>query len=190
MFQSSETVSSLTDHFCNHSQKRRETADAFAEKLPIVMHKSLAFKTKPMWEANQVLKYQHTHNLHDPFHGVIAWGQYLSFPNFQNFTQFRGQLMLMFGSWGKNTKPSNVTTSAVTAGTGEDDAPQEPLLHNSYGDRMTSPWAGKWPKNSSSVPGPAHRKQWPWSRPDLQERKNPWVVVHYLANCSFTGQIW
>ena len=50
----------------------------------------------------------------------------MSSPDSKSFTQFQGQLVLMFNSWGKCAKAVNVTSAVVDSGDSEDQ-----LSHNS-----------------------------------------------------------
>ena len=118
-FQSCETVSSLIADFYNRCQRTRETEDAFADELQILVRKIIARKPEFINEANQALKHQFAQNLRDPYFGVVARGQCLSSPDSKSFTQFRGRLALMFNSWGKQHVRANVTTAAVESGDSE-----------------------------------------------------------------------
>ena len=62
-FQSCETVSSLIADFYNWFQKTRETEDAFADELQILVQKIVARKLEFIHEANQALKHQYAQNL-------------------------------------------------------------------------------------------------------------------------------
>ena len=125
-FQSCETVSSLIADYYNRFQKTRETEDAFADELQVLVRKIVARKLEFIHEANQALKHQSAQNLRDPYFGVVARGQYLSSPDSESFTQFRGRLALMFNSRGKQQQArANVTSSAVESGDSEH------LSHNS-----------------------------------------------------------
>ena len=124
-FQSCETVSSLIADFYNWSQKIQETEDAFADELQVLVRKIVAQKPEFKKEANQALKHQFAQNLRDPYFGVVARGQCLSYPDSESFTQFQGRLALMFNSWGKQCMKTNIITAAVDSGD------QEHLSHNS-----------------------------------------------------------
>ena len=115
-FQSCKTVSSLIADSYNQFQKTRETEDAFANELQILVRKIVAWKPEFIHEANQALKHQYTQNLRDPYFGVIARGECLSSPDSKSFTQFRGRLALMFNSQGKQHARAHVTTAAVESG--------------------------------------------------------------------------
>ena len=115
-FQSCKTVSSLIANFYNSFQKTRETEDAFADELQILVRKIIAQKPEFISEANQALKHQYAHYLRDPYFGVVARGQCLSSPDSKSFTQFRGRLSLMFNSQGKQGARANIMTAAVESG--------------------------------------------------------------------------
>ena len=115
-FQSCETVSSLIADFYNQCQRTRETKDAFADELQVLVRKIIARKPEFIHEANQALKDQYAQNLRDPYFRVVARGQCLSSPDSKSFTQFRGRLALMFNSRGKQQQCARVTVSAVESG--------------------------------------------------------------------------
>ena len=92
----------------------------FTDKLQVFVRKNVAHKPKFISEANQSLKHQFTQNLRDPYFGVVYRGQCLSSLDSKSFTQFWGQLALMFNSRGKCTKVVNVTSAAVDTGYTED----------------------------------------------------------------------
>ena len=117
-FQSCETVSSLIADFYNRFQKTRETEDAFADELQVLVRKIVARKPEFIHEANQALKHQYAQNLRDPYFGVVARGQCLSSPDSESFTQFRGRLALMFNSRGKQQR-ARATVSATAAECGD-----------------------------------------------------------------------
>ena len=125
-FHSCETVSSLIADFYNQSQKAQETKDMFADKLQVLIRKIVACKPEFISEVNQALKHQFAQNLREPYFGVVAREQCLSSPDSEIFTQFWGQLALMFNSRGKHAKVATVTLAAVEGGDSEDQ-----LFHNS-----------------------------------------------------------
>ena len=126
MFQSCEMVSSLIVDFYNQSQKARETKDMFEDKLQVLVRKIVAHKLEFISEANQALKHQFGQDLKDPYFRVVARGQCLSSPDSKSFTQFWGQLVLMFNSRGKHVKVVGATSAAVDSGDVRDHLP-----HNS-----------------------------------------------------------
>ena len=106
--------------FYNWFQRARETEDAFADELQILVWKTVAWKPEFIHEANQALRHQFAQNLRDPYFGVVARGQCLSSPDSESFTQFRGRLALMFNSRGKQQHArANVILSAVESGNSE-----------------------------------------------------------------------
>ena len=92
----------------------------------------MAHKPEFLEEANQALKHQYAHNLRDPYFRVVGRGQCLASPDSETFTQFRGQLALMFDSWGKSVKAIHSTSSAVSSeeASGVTSKDQQ-LFHNS-----------------------------------------------------------
>ena len=85
-----------------------------------------------MGEVNQALKHQFAYNLRDPYFGVVTRGQCLASPDSKSFTQFRGWLAMMFGSWGKCTKAVSTTSAAVSSKEiGGDTLKDQYLSHNS-----------------------------------------------------------
>ena len=68
--QSCEIVSFLIADFYNQFQKTRETEDAFANELQILVRKIVARKPEFIHKANQALKHQFAQNLRDP---ILEW---------------------------------------------------------------------------------------------------------------------
>ena len=118
-FHSCETVSSLIADFYNWSQKAQETEDMLTDKLQVLVRKIVAQKPKFIRKVNQALKYQFAQNLRDPYFGLVARGQCLSSPDSESFTQFWGQLALMFNIRGKHSKAATVISAAVDSGESE-----------------------------------------------------------------------
>ena len=71
-FQSGETVSELISDFYGHHQKKSESEDAFADDLQILVRKIIAHKPSFRTEANEQLKNQYAHKLHDQYYAAIA----------------------------------------------------------------------------------------------------------------------
>ena len=115
-FESCKMVSSLIADFYNQSQKARETKDMFADELQVLVRKIVACKPEFMSKANQAPKHQFAQSLKDPYFGVLARGQCLSSPDSESFTQFQGQLALMFNSRGKHAKVVSATSATVDSG--------------------------------------------------------------------------
>ena len=71
-FQSGETMSELISDFYGHHQKRNESEDAFTDDLQILVRKIIAPKPSFRAEANEQLKHQYAHKLHDQYYTAIA----------------------------------------------------------------------------------------------------------------------
>ena len=71
-FQSGETMSELISDFYGHHQKKKESEDAFADDLQILVWKIIAQKPFFRAEANKQLKNQYAHKLHDQYYAAIA----------------------------------------------------------------------------------------------------------------------
>ena len=71
-FQSGETISELISDFYSHHQKRNESEDAFTDDLQILVSKITAQKPAFRAEANEQLKHQYAHKLHDQYYTAIA----------------------------------------------------------------------------------------------------------------------
>ena len=77
-------------NFYNQLQKLKETEDAFADELQILVDKTVACKPELLKEANQALKHQYGHQLRNPCFNVVAKEHCLASSDFESFTQFRG----------------------------------------------------------------------------------------------------
>ena len=71
-FQLGETMSELISNFYGQSQKKNESEDAFADDLQILNQKIIAQKPSFRAEANEKLKSQYAHKLHDQYYAAIA----------------------------------------------------------------------------------------------------------------------
>ena len=97
-FQSGETVSELISDFYSCHQKKNESEDAFVDDLQILVRKIIAHKPSFRAEANEQLKNQYAHKLHDQYYAAIAQSVLQTSNPLETFTQFRGHLPLTFGS--------------------------------------------------------------------------------------------
>ena len=113
-FQSGETVSELISDFYGHHQKKNESEDAFADDLQILVRKIIARKPSFRAEANEQLKNQYAHKLHDQYYAAIAHSVLQTSDPSETFTQFWGQLALTFGSCSKSGKVSSQTAAIET----------------------------------------------------------------------------
>ena len=71
-FQLGKTVSELISDFYSRHQKKNELEDAFADDLQILVRKIIACKPSFRAEANEQLKHQYAHKLHDQYYAAIA----------------------------------------------------------------------------------------------------------------------
>ena len=113
-FQLGETVSKLIHDFYSHHQKRNELEDVFANDLQILVRKIIACKPTFRAEANEQLKHQYAHKLHDQYYAAIAHSALQTSDPMETFTQFHGQLALTFGSCSKSGKISSWATAIET----------------------------------------------------------------------------
>ena len=117
-FQLGETVSELISDFYGCYQKRNESGDVFANDLQIPVRKIIAQKPAFRAEANEQLKHQYAHKLHDQYYAAIAHSMLQTSDPMETFTQFHGQLTLAFGSHSRLGKISShaaaIETTALT----------------------------------------------------------------------------
>ena len=130
-FQLGETVSKLISDFYSQHQKKNESEDAFTDDLQILVRKIIAHKPSFMAEANEQLKNQYAHKLHDQYYAAIAHSVLQTSNPSDTFTQFQGRLALTFGSR-KLGKVSSWTAAIETTASMISEVSQEPkLLKNS-----------------------------------------------------------
>ena len=89
-FQSGETVSKLISDFYSHHQKNNESEDAFADDLQILARKIIARKPSFRAEANEQLKNQYAHKLHNQYYAAIARSVLQTSDPSETFTQIWG----------------------------------------------------------------------------------------------------
>ena len=127
-FQLGETVSELISDFYGQHQKNNELEDAFADDLQILVRKIIAHKRSFRAEANEQLKHQYAHKLHDLYYEAIACSVLQTSNPMETFTQFRGQLALTFGSHSRLGKISSQTAVIETTASTMSEVLQEPKL--------------------------------------------------------------
>ena len=113
-FQLGENVSQLISNFYGHHQKRNESDDVFVDDLQILVRKIIAHKPCFRAEANEQLKHQYDHKLHDQYYTAIAHSVLQISDHMESFTQFCGLLALNFGSRNKLGKISSWATAIET----------------------------------------------------------------------------
>ena len=82
--------------------------------LQILVRKIIARKPSFRAEANEQLKHQYAHKLHDQYYTAIAHSVLQTSDPMETFTQFRGQLALTFGSHSRLGKISSRTAAIET----------------------------------------------------------------------------
>ena len=87
-FQLGETISELISDFYSQHQKKNELEDAFADDLQILVRKIIAHKPSFRAEANEQLKHQYAHKLHDQYYAAIAHSVLQTSDPMETFTQF------------------------------------------------------------------------------------------------------
>ena len=127
-FHLDETMSELISDFYSQSQKKNESEDAFADDLQILVQKIIARKPSFRAEANEQLKSQYAHKLHDQYYAAIACSVLQTSNPSETFTQFRGCLALTFGSWSWLGKVSSQTAAIETTASVISEVSQEPKL--------------------------------------------------------------
>ena len=89
-FQLGETVSELISDFYGCHQKRNELEDVFANDLQILVRKIIAQKQAFRAKANEQLKHQYAHKLHDQYYTAIVHSALQTSDPTETFTQFHG----------------------------------------------------------------------------------------------------
>ena len=135
-FQSGETVSELISDFYRHHQKKNKSEDAFADDLQILVQKIIARKPSFRAEANEQLKNQYAHKLHDQYYVAIAQSVLQTSNPSETFTQFRGCLALTFGSQSQLGKVSSRTAAIETTASVISEVSQEPKLSKNSRQRQ------------------------------------------------------
>ena len=87
-FQSGETVSKLISDFYGWAQKKNESEDVFADDLQVLVQKIIGRKPEFRTDANEQLKSQYAHKLHDPYYAAIARSMLQTSESMESFTQF------------------------------------------------------------------------------------------------------
>ena len=128
LFSQDETVIELISDFYGRHQKKNELEDAFADDLQIPVRKIIAHKPSFRAEANEQLKHQYAHKLHDQYYAAIAHSVLQTSNPTETITQFRGRLALTFGSHSRSGKISSWTAVIETTASTISEVSQEPKL--------------------------------------------------------------
>ena len=113
-FQLGETMSKLISDFYSHHQKRNELEDVFVDDLQILVRKSIAREPSFRAEANEQLKHQYAHKLHNQYYTATAHSALQTSDHTESFTKLCGHLALTFGSCNKLGKISSWATAIET----------------------------------------------------------------------------
>ena len=127
-FQSGETMCELISNFYGCHQKKNGLEVVFVDDLQILVRKIIACKPSFRAEANEQLKHQYAHKLHDQYYAAIAHSALQTADHMESFTQFHGHLALTFGSCNKLGKISSQATAIETTASMISDVLQEPKL--------------------------------------------------------------
>ena len=71
-FQSGETIHEVISNVYGCNQRKNELEDVFANDLQIKVRKIIACKPSFRAEANEQLKHQYAHKLHNQYYAAIA----------------------------------------------------------------------------------------------------------------------
>ena len=135
-FQSGETISELISDFYGCHQKKNESEDAFADDLQILVRKITAQKPSFRAEANEQLKNQYAHKLHNQYYAAIARSVLQTSDPLETFTQFRGRLALTFSSRSWLGKVCSQTAVIETTASIISEVAQEPKLSRNSRQRQ------------------------------------------------------
>ena len=125
-------MSKLISDFYGHHQKRNKSEDVFANHLQVLVIKIIACKPTFRAEANEQLKHQYAHKLHDQYYTAIAHSALQTSNPTETFTQFPGRLALTFGSHSRLGKVSSQAAAIETTALMISEVSWEPkLLKNS-----------------------------------------------------------
>ena len=135
-FQLGETMSELISDFYGQHQKKNELEDAFADDLQILVRKIIAQKPSFREEANEQLKNQYAHKLHNQYYAAIAQSVLQTSDPSETFTQFWGWLALTFGSCSKSGKVSSWTAAIETSTSVISEVSRKPKLSKNSQQRQ------------------------------------------------------
>ena len=98
--------------------------------------KIIAQKPSFRAEANEQLKSQYAHKLHDQYYAAIAQSVLQTSNPLETFTQFRGHLALTFGSQSRSGKVSSQTAVIETTASVISEVSWEPKLSKNSRQRQ------------------------------------------------------
>ena len=107
-----------------------------ADDLQILVRKIIAQKPSFRAEANEQLKSQYAHKLHDQYYAAIACSVLQSSNPSETFTQFRGRLALTFGSQSQLGRVCSQTAAIETPASVISEVSWEPKLSKNSRQRQ------------------------------------------------------
>ena len=84
------------------------------DDLQILVKRIIAHKPSVKAEANEQLKHQYVHKLHDQYYAATAHSALQTSHHTESLTQFHGPLALTFGSCSKSGQISSWATTTET----------------------------------------------------------------------------
>ena len=108
------------------TRKGKTWRDVFANDLQVLVRKIIAHKSAFRAEANEQLKHQYTHKLHDQYYAAIAHSVLQTSNPTETFTQFCGRMALTFGSHSRLGKVSSRAAAIETTASTISKVLQEP----------------------------------------------------------------
>ena len=118
MFTGGEDESTLMTDFYSHTQKVKESEEAFVDELQVLAWKVINKRPNFRQEFNSMLKNQYSNQLYDCHSVAIAKSLLFQLPLHTSFTQFRSKLSCIVRMQNKKewAKATVVTTSQVDQG--------------------------------------------------------------------------
>ena len=107
-------MSELISDLYSQQQRKNELEDIFADNLQILVRKIIAHKPSFRAEANEQLKLQYAHKLHDQYYAAIAHSALQTSDHMERFTQCCGHLALTFGSCSKSGRINSWVAAVET----------------------------------------------------------------------------
>ena len=113
-YTSGEDASIISCDFYGQVQKPWESEENFTDDLQVLAHKLIHFRPNFRYDVDNALKQQYASGLNDTYYSSIACGL-LQQHQRASFTEFCSILAKVLGVYAKRTKPTSVTTSAISS---------------------------------------------------------------------------
>ena len=91
-FQLGKTISKLISDFYGWHQRKNESENVFPDDLQILITMIISHKPSFRAEANEQMKHQYAHQLHDQYYAAIAHSTLQTSDHMESFAQFPGHL--------------------------------------------------------------------------------------------------